>query len=160
MLRSLVPSAALRSPLRPTLCIMSRDITTFRANCRNCKQTFAHPSLGDFGYGEAILCSVDGKHYATVSAFSEFPQRVRDFMRSTSSNFWAVLASLADSIDGKGYSPNIHCPFCSSNDIEFWEGERIGVTSVPEALFVGASALPEHDLKILVAKIGQGVSNA
>ena len=139
---------------------MSRDATTFRANCGNCKQTFAHPSLGDFAYGEAILCSVDGKHYATASAFSEFPERVRALMPSTSSDFWAVLASLADAIDGKGYSPHIHCPFCSSNNIEFWEGERIGVTSVPEALFVGASALPDHDLKLLVAQICEGVSNA
>ncbi len=139
---------------------MSRDVTTFRVNCSNCKHTFACPSLGDFAYGEAILCSLDGKHYATVSAFSEFPQRVRALMPSTSSDFWAVVASLADSIDGKGYSSHIHCPFCSSNKIELWDGERVGGRSIPEALFVGASALPEHDLKLLVAQICEGVSNA
>lgn len=139
---------------------MSRDIPTFLAKCGNCKQTFAHPSLGDFAYGEAILCSVDGKHYATVSAFTEFSQSVRALMPSGSSGFWGVLASLADSIDDNGYSPLIHCPVCSSDNIEFWDGERIGVASVPEALFVGVATLPERDLKLLVAQVCEGVSNA
>jgi hypothetical protein len=44
------------------------DIATFEAKCASCGHHCAHPSEGDFSYGHAIFCTLDGRHYASVSA--------------------------------------------------------------------------------------------
>ncbi|WP_348945345.1 hypothetical protein ABHF33_01710 [Chitinibacter sp. FCG-7] len=138
---------------------MNKEISTYLAKCGNCKQIFAHPSLGDFAYGEIIFCSIDGQQYTHASAFSEFAQKISRLMPDNSSDFWDVIASLVDSIEDRKYSPHIHCLFCSSDNIEFWEGERIGVMNVSEASFLAAAALPEHELKLLVAQICECINN-
>jgi hypothetical protein len=135
------------------ICHMNKSITTFQAKCANCGQLFEHPSLGDQAYGEMILCSADGKHFAWISAFAELPQRVSALLPGASAMvFWNAIACLADPIASQQLTPRLHCSFCSSDNIEFWEGERIGVMNVPEALFCDVSELPTSELKLRVSE--------
>jgi hypothetical protein len=129
-----------------------KEIAVFEAQCGNCARHFSHPSLGDCAYGEVLLCTLDGNHYATVSAFTDFSQRVEALMGSEAENsFWSVLASLADAISGQPLSSGIRCPHCASDNIAYWEGRRVGVSEVPEATFTQAAALTEDALARRVA---------
>ncbi|MDR2212004.1 MAG: hypothetical protein LBE21_00040, partial [Pseudomonadales bacterium] len=71
-----------------------REIPTFAAKCAQCEESFDRPSLGDFSYGKVILNTIDGRHFATVNGFDEFPERVRRFMESIAldpESFWHLL---------------------------------------------------------------------
>jgi hypothetical protein len=115
---------------------MNREIATFQAKCGTCHDAFEHPSLGDQAYGEAVLTSADGKHYAWVSAFSEQPNRVGTLLPGASAKiFWGSIAYLADEVAGQKLTAQIHCALCGSDQIEFWQGERVGTMSVPETTF-------------------------
>lgn len=139
---------------------MSRDIPTFEAKCASCGQTFEHPSLGP-AYGEAILCSFDGKHYAWASVFSELPQKIRVLLQGATTNeFWEAVAHLADPVLGQELVIPIHCSHCASTNIKFWEGKRVGVMSVPEASFLGASALSAQELQLRVSALSSRRSTA
>jgi DNA-directed RNA polymerase subunit M/transcription elongation factor TFIIS len=126
---------------------MNRTLPTFQAKCGSCGQLFAHPSLGDQAYGETVLCNSDGSAYAWVSAFSKMPQRVKALMPNMAEGFWNVIASMADPIEGKCVSNRIHCPKCSAETLEFWEGDQIGSAEVPEATFQVTEALSLSELK-------------
>ena len=118
------------------------NIALLEAKCADCGHLFGHPSLGDFAYGEAILCTADGKHYATVDAFNEFSVRVHALVKSAgNSSLWPALAALADPVAGQQLTTSTHCPKCASNNLESWGGQILGVASVPEARFTAAANL-------------------
>jgi Zn finger protein HypA/HybF involved in hydrogenase expression len=124
-----------------------REISLLEAKCASCGQLFSHPSLGDFSYGEVVLCTVDGKHFATAEAFGEFAQRVSALVKSSSSaSFWPVLASLADPISGQSLTHVVHCPHCGSKNLEYWDGRRTGSVAVPAATFAVTSLLSPESL--------------
>lgn len=125
------------------LCLM-KEIATFAAECANCGKHFSHPLLGDFSYGEAILCTADGKHFATVSAFEPFAQRVAPLVNS--GTIWPVLASLADPIAGQPLKSSVRCPQCGSGKLKSWGSNKTGSTQVPAASFAVASALNDSEL--------------
>ena len=137
----------------PSSSIMSRDIPTFEAKCASCRQTFEHPGLGS-AYGETVFCSTDGKHYAWASAFSALAQKIRALPQGHAANaFWQAVAHLADPILGQELVAAICCSHCASTNLEFWEGVRVGVMSVPEASFLGASALSAEELQCCISKL-------
>jgi len=130
---------------------LNQDIANAQAKCSNCGQIFAPPDLGDFSYGESLFSTVDGKHFAWVSAFSDFPQRVKScFDKSPipreAGAFWKVLAALADSVEGQSLSTGLHCGHCGSGNLAFWGGDRVGFASVPEVCFLDASVLDDRAL--------------
>ena len=131
------------------------EITLSEAQCANCTRHFAHPDMGDFAYGEALLCTMDGRYHATVSGFTPFSERVRALISSSGSySLWSILASLADPISGQRLTFGLRCPHCASDNIVYWAGRRVGVSEVPEATFTGAAALSEEELarRVVAAK--------
>ncbi len=127
-----------------------KTLPTFEAVCRLCGRTFSHPSLGDFAYGEAVLCSASGKHYATVDAFTAVAQRVGSTLASSGHGaLWEALAALADRIDGEALTASIRCPHCSSDDLVSWGGPRTGTRDVPEAGFEACALMSDGDLRRL-----------
>ena len=128
-----------------------KEITTVAAKCANCEQSFSHPSFGDFSYGEDVLSTVDGKHFATVNAFDEFPQRVAAL--AGQSPIWPVLASLADPIAAQRLTASIRCPHCGSAHLEYWGGHKTGVAVVPAATFVSAATLSKDALVASIAAV-------
>jgi len=133
-----------------------KKISTFAAKCADCGQSFSHPSLGDFSYGEVILTTADGKQFATANAFDEFPQRVATL--AGTDPFWPVLASLADPIAGQGLKHSIHCPHCGSDRLKYWDGNKTGTMSVPAATFIAAASLSDESLTAHIAAVGHHVS--
>jgi hypothetical protein len=132
-----------------------REIPLLEAKCASCGRLFSHPSLGDFSYGEAVLCSVDGKHHATIDAFGDFAQRVKALLNSSvAGSLWPLLASLADPVAGQPWAHTIHCPHCTSNSLEYWSGQKIGISSVPAATFIASSSLSPESLARVVAGYG------
>ncbi|GGD56139.1 hypothetical protein [Pseudoxanthomonas indica] len=129
-----------------------RIVATFEAKCRQCGCVFPHPSLGNFAYGETILASTNGKVFAIASAFEEFPQRISNEV-ADSSQFWRVLAALADPVHGSNLSPELRCSGCGSIHLEYWEGRRIGEASVQMATFTAASRLTEDALSRLIRQV-------
>ena len=118
------------------------NIALLEAKCADCGHLFGSPSLGDFAYGETILCTADGKHYATVDAFNEFAVRVHAVVKSAgNSSLWSALAALADPVAGHQLTTSIHCPKCASNNLESWGGQKLGVASVLAASFTAAASL-------------------
>ena len=130
-----------------------REIPLLEAKCASCGQLFSHPSLGDFSYGEVVLCTTDGHHYATADAFGEFARRLTKLIDpSSSTTFWSILASLADPISGQILVHSIHCPSCKSSKLEYWDGHKTGVIDVPAATFAVASVLSSESLTQIVGK--------
>lgn len=121
-----------------------KEIATFAAECANCGQHFSHPYLGELSYGEAILCTADGKHFAMVSAFEPFAQRVAPLVKT--GTIWSVLASLADPIAGQPLKSSVQCPHCGSGKLKSWGGNKTGSTQVSPASFTVASALHGSEL--------------
>jgi Zn finger protein HypA/HybF involved in hydrogenase expression len=135
---------------------MNREVVTFEAKCKQCATLFAHPSLGDFAYGEIILNTIDGKHHAWVNGFAEFPERVSGLLCENQKNkFWDILGMLSDEIEDQILMTAIICPHCSSQDIEYCEGARIGLVSIPEVSFVRALKLDNSEL---MARINKAVT--
>lgn len=129
------------------------DIPTFKAQCGNCGCSFEHPSLGDHVYGEMILCTADGKHFAWASAFATFPQRIRALMRALpAGSYWRAVAALADPISSQRLTAELHCPHCSSTNIASWAGDRIGSANVQAASFFQAEALSSEALELRIAQ--------
>ena len=129
-----------------------REISLLEAKCASCGRIFSHPSLGDFSYREVVLCTVDGKHYATADAFGDFAKRVKALVNSSPvGSFWPVLASLADPLASQALTHSIHCPHCTSNSLEYWGGQKTGTASIPAATFVAASDLSPESLARVAA---------
>lgn len=128
-----------------------KEIATVAATCADCSRMFSHPSFGDFSYGEAILSTPDGRHFATVDAFDVFPRRVADL--TGQGPFWMVLASLADPIAGQRLTAFIHCLHCGSRRLACWSGHKTGAMLVPAATFAAAAALSEDSLSAYVAAL-------
>ncbi len=120
------------------------EISAFDAKCASCGRQFSHPSVGDFSYGVAVLCTVDGSHFATVDGFGEFAQRVEAL--GVGHSLWAALAALADPVAGKRFTHSLRCPHCTSPHLEYWEGSKTGIMDVPEASFLGSSALSDEQI--------------
>jgi hypothetical protein len=115
-----------------------KTLPTFEAQCRHCSRTFSHPSLGDFSYGQAVLCSANGRSYATVDGSTALARHVASTLTSTGhGELWKALAELADQIDGEALTASIRCPHCSSDELVSWGGRRTGTRDVPEAGFEG-----------------------
>lgn len=113
-----------------------KTLPTLEAKCRRCGGTFSHPSLGDFSYGEALLCSESGRYYVTLDGFSAVAQRVRATLTSPEpGELWKALAALADPVEGEALSATIRCPTCSSDDLASWGGRVTGTREVAEASF-------------------------
>jgi len=126
---------------------LMRQVSVLEAKCASCGCLFSHPSLGDFAYGEALLCTADGKHYATVDISSDFVQRLNHLVKqSGASQLWPALASLADPVAGQSLTQSIRCPHCASDSLEYWGGQMTGTAMVPEATFLSASALSPSQL--------------
>ena len=127
-----------------------KSLTTFEATCRPCGRHFSHPSLGDFAYGETVLCSTSGKHCATVNAFTAVAQRVESTLApSGHGELWKALAALADQIDGEALTASIRCPHCGSDDLVSWGGPSTGTRDVPEAGFEACALMSDADLRRL-----------
>lgn len=123
-------------------------MATFEGKCKSCGQLFELPSLGDFAYGENLLHTIDGKHHEWVNGFSEFPERVSGLLNENQKKMsWDILAALADKIEGKRLVTDLVCPHCSSQEIEYWEGSRIGMATTPEISFTRASQLDNSELQ-------------
>ena len=125
------------------------EIPTFAALCADCRESFGHPLLSDFSYGENIFYTVDGKHCASTDAFGPFAQRVHALFKSNnckSGTFWEVLASLADPIAGQPLTPSIRCPHCGSTNLASWGGGKVGSVQVPTASFALASELSDDEI--------------
>jgi hypothetical protein len=119
-----------------------KEIALLEAKCADCGLIFSHPSLGDFSYGEAVLCTADGQNYATVDGFCDFAQRLKSVAVSgPPGGFWSLIASFADPIAGQSLTASTHCPKCASRSLEYWGGQRTGTASVPPATFASASLL-------------------
>jgi len=132
---------------------MNREISTFQAKCHQCSASFSHPSLGDFSYGENLFFTGDGKHSVYANAFDEFPKKVRQLLGDEDpSQFWNVLASLADPISEQPLIQKLVCPHCGSTSLESWNGNRVGSLSVPPASFQGSSQLNDNDLSRRIQK--------
>lgn len=132
---------------------MTNKISLFRAKCKCCGKHFEHPSVGDFAYGEYVLYTTDGKHQVLASAFGEFAEKVGAlFSSSVAGSFCAALAKLADPVQGTQLTPNIHCPHCASTELEYWEGERVGFTALPEATFLKASLLSDAEIIKIISE--------
>ena len=132
-----------------------REIALLEAKCAECGNIFSHPSLGDFIYGEVVLCTADGKNYATADGFSDFAQRLKTVATSRSpGGFWPLIASFADPIVGQRLTASIHCPQCASNNLEYWDGQKTGTASIPAATFLSASQLSLEALASAVKTSG------
>jgi hypothetical protein len=132
-----------------------REIATFEAKCGNCGRCFSHPSLGDLVYGEVVLCSLNGSHYATASAFTEFCERVSALIRPEHKrSYWSIVASLADPISDQPLSSSLRCPHCASAQLEYWDGKKLGVMQVPEATFRSAMGLSPDELERKILEAG------
>ena len=131
-----------------------REITTVAAKCASCGQSFSHPSLSELSYGEVILSTVDGRHFVTADAFSEFSQRVAAL--SDKGSFWPTLASLADLVSGQPLTASIRCPHCGAGEIEYWGGDKTGAMLVPEATFDSSAALSRDSLVARIAAVTHG----
>lgn len=119
----------------------SLTLPTFEAGCAACGERFAYPSLGDFIYGQLLLCSEDGRHHARVDGFAAFPAQVATLLADTAdSALWPVLAALAAPPDGSSWSVQPHCPHCGSAELAFQQGPRCGSVAVPMATFPRGSA--------------------
>jgi len=130
------------------------EITLFEAQCAHCRCHFAHPDLGDFVYGEVLLCTRDGQHHARVSAFTPFSKRVEALMSPNDDrSLWSILASLADPVSGVPLTFGLRCPHCASGQMVYWGGKRAGVIDVPEATFTDAAALSDEELGRRVAAV-------
>lgn len=113
----------------------------FEAGCAACSERFAHPSLGDFVYGQLLLCSEDGRHHARVDGFAAFPAQVATLLPDAADHaLWPVLAALADPPEGSSWSVRLHCPHCGSAELAFQQGQRCGSAEVPMATFPSGSA--------------------
>lgn len=126
-----------------------KTLPTFEATCARCGATFSHPSLGDFSYGEALLCSANGKSYATVDGSTALARQVGAASTpSKPGELWRTLAALADKIDGQPMTASIRCPHCASETLASWGGRTTGTRDVPEASFQDHERLaapPESD---------------
>lgn len=131
---------ALASPaVQPPVSMPStRQLVTFEARCAACDGLFALPGLGDFAYGELLLCSADGQQHALVDGFSAVPAQVVALLDDAAAKhlaLWPVLAALADPPPGSAWSAQPHCPHCGSASLAFQHGERRGSVEVPMARF-------------------------
>lgn len=134
---------------------MNKEVATFEAKCAGCGRLFEHPSFGDFAYGENILYTTSGKRQAWVSAFSQFPQRLRGLLDTSQiKRFWDILASLADPLEDQKLVAKIICPDCSSDRLDYWKGKRIGLTSISEATFSNVFDLEDSTLALKIQEIG------
>ena len=134
---------------------MTKEISTFEAKCKNCGGIFAHPSLSDFSYGEAIFYTDDGKYQVMVNAFAEFPQKIASLVTSKKPDaFWHALAALADPVHGKPLTIEIPCPSCCSTELEYWAGNRIDSITLPDISFVKASTLGIAEIKNILSVAG------
>lgn len=132
---------------------MIYEIPSFTAKCQKCGYIFLRPSLGDHVYGKKILSTLDGKIYAIVDAFDDFPQRLATLLGHTfQENFWDIVAFLADPIAGQPLVAKIICPNCLSNALSFWEGDRSSPARVCEVTFFVSSKFDDQLLKSVVVR--------
>jgi len=120
-----------------------RTLPTLEATCGRCASTFSHPSLGDFAYGEFVLCSADGRSYAVVDGTTPLARRVGATLTGAGNGaLWTALAEVADPIEGQALTASIRCPACSSADLESWGGRVTGTREVPAATFEAFARRP------------------
>jgi hypothetical protein len=130
-------------------------ISTFEAKCSDCKEIFAHPSLGDMSYGQVIFYSTDGKNQVLVSAFSEFATKLKPLVSSNKAGaFWKALALFADPIQGQPFSLGVRCSQCGSSNIEYWEGVKLGAIELADVSFSKALTLTEAEIGERIAQNG------
>ena len=124
------------------------------AKCGSCGAEFEHPSIGDFSYGEIIFYTEDGKNQAYANAFDSFPQKIKDILDTLGLNaFWDTLATISDPVCGQQLVSSIRCSSCSSQIIEYWEGERVGEKIIPDVSYEFSSQLNKVQLLALVKSI-------
>ena len=107
---------------------MDKEIGTIEAKCDDCGNTFDHPDLGDFVYGEFIFCSENGKVHAFCGAFEATAKLIQVLLPEDcgAEMFQAELANLADPILDHKLTTRIHCPNCFSINIESWPDVNTG----------------------------------
>jgi hypothetical protein len=135
---------------------MERTLSTYEAKCRACGSTFAHPSLGDLTYGEMLFCSQNGRSYVAANGLSSFAQRVRHVLGdSQSKDFWRILAALTIQADGVPYTIEIRCPVCCAAELEYWDGDELGMVAVPDATFPDELLINEQALSTKISALSQ-----
>ena len=116
----------------------------FLAKCAACNAVFSRPELPDQEYGAVMLSTADGKHHAYLTAFDEFPTRLRTLIKS---DFWKTLSRLADPIHGSILVLDRPCPECGSTELESWSGAKTGAVDVDLVTFERASKLTDQQLR-------------
>lgn len=130
-----------------------RTLALLEGCCATCGHVFAHPALGDHVYGEALLCSADGRHFAVANAFDALPQRVAALLPDgADARFWPVLAALANPIEGQPLAHGLRCPQCGGSQLRYRDGDRLGAQPVADAGFGAAMALTDVDLQAVISR--------
>jgi hypothetical protein len=131
-----------------------RSIALCEAKCSQCNAVFAHASLGDFAYGEAVFATDDGQQFVVANANSNFAKQVSSLVPPEPATcFWSILAALADPVNGKQLTYAIVCPNCRSTSVAYWGGQKVGAVAEAEATFEQFSALGELPLSRRIAEI-------
>lgn len=117
---------------------------THRVLCLECGESFSHPTLSDFAYGQGWFSTPDGRRHAQVNGLAEFPSRVGRFVEDD--DFWNALARLADPIDGQRLVNDTRCPHCGSTNLDSWPDEQTGIVEVETVTFERATQLNDVDL--------------
>jgi hypothetical protein len=123
-----------------------------KAGCRDCGGECSYPSLSDFTYGDFILHSDDGLTFRLLHAINNEVWNFADkhvldkkdvSARERASILQEVVARLADCMDGHSFTMRMVCPFCGSNHLSRWDGERTSLADIPEATFQAFLSLGE-----------------
>ena len=135
----------------------------FEAHCGDCGRSFWRPEASDFGYGSAILTREDGAAFlsfdATGPAHADIAKRVSralDVAGRPDGPLFAVVAKLADTVDGIGFRHRHICPHCGGT-ADTWAGERGDPVEVHPATFDDfRSASPEEQQRRIEAALQSG----
>lgn len=144
------------------------EISTFRANCNACSETFAVPLLSDFSYGEFIARAQDGRTHGYLNSVEEpgwdsvehalnivkiQTPDLSDF-DSTKCFQWLV-GKCMDSINGQELSivSRPVCPACASSEISYSDADLVGYESVPSVTFSTFMGLDEPKRISLVSRL-------
>lgn len=122
-------------------------ITTFEAKCADCKTIFEHPSLGDFAYGEFIFSTIDGSDFLCCDANEVSESILQGLIPEdlTAEQFQKTLVTVVDNPFASQLTLRIPCTKCGSTNLEYWEGQKIGVRNIEKATFKRFSVLSEEE---------------
>ena len=126
------------------------DVATFKAACAECGHEFLRPELGDFAYGEFLLCTESGREFFHFSAMENPACKLVEPQLPKGVKFAAVMASLADPVNEEALVSHPVCPSCQSSKLAYWGGDRVGQRVVLAATFTRFLGLPSSEQQLAV----------